>query len=111
MGALKAAKEVDTDKSQPLPDDSSIHIYIYVFWTLEKEKSNEINVIHNTSIRSATENPEYESAVNDDLSQHEVWSDCTYEEGDLRTWETIYACDKCLDSHYYNCLLKEETGG
>jgi hypothetical protein len=32
----------------PLPDDSSIHRYI--FWTLEKEKSNEVNIIHNTSI-------------------------------------------------------------
>jgi hypothetical protein len=69
----------------------------YVFLT--PEDANKPNASTNTefSIGSATEYPEYKSVVKYDLSQHDVWSDCTYDEGDLRTREAICACDKCLE--------------
>ena len=92
MKLFDTAKATD---DQPLPDDSSISKY--VFWTLEN--SSKANTGSDVSIGSAAGYVEYESVVKYDLSQHEVWSDCTYEEGDLRTREAACACDKCLDGH------------
>ena len=106
MELFDTAKAADEAAGQPLPDDTSISTY--VFWTLED--SSKANTSSDVSIGSATGYVEYASVVKYDLSQHEVWSDCTYEEGDLRTREAICACDECLDGHYYDCLLKEETG-
>jgi len=108
MGLFHTAKQTD---DQPLPDDSSIHKY--VFWTLQD--GNKANASTSTSadssIGSAVDYREYVPVVKYDLSQHDVWSDCDYEDGDLRTREAICACDQCLDGYFYDCLLKEETGG
>ena len=107
MGLFHTAKDADGAEGQHLPDDSSISKY--VFWMLKDD--NKAHTSSDVSIGSAAGYVEYESVVKYDLSQHEVWSDCKYEECDLRTREAICACNKCLDGHYYDCLLKEETGG
>jgi hypothetical protein len=70
---------------QPRPDDSSISKY--VFWTLEN--GSKANTGSDVSIGSAAGYVEYEPVVKYDLSQHAIWSDCNYEDGDLRTREAI----------------------
>ena len=127
FGTRKYAKN-DSPANGDTTDDSRIDCY--EFWTLEKDVAEDYpgvcvrlksvciyEHVNRSHIRIPSILPccvlelaDYASVVKHDLSQHEVYSDTSYERGDLRTREAFCACDKCLLDERYECLLPTETG-